>query len=208
MSKPKSIMHPKVLLVEGMDAKMFCIWALQAYKLEDIEVHDFGGITNLNGYMQTIKNLTGFDMVHTLGVIRDSEMDSEGAVRSIKRAFRDADLKVPSAALQWASDSEIKTGFMLLPGDDSLCDEVGKGALEHLCLGAISNKALLECVDEFTDIVKTRDIPLSHEHKTRLHSYLAITPYVGMKIGEAAKAGAWDWEHVALRDFRTFLESM
>ena len=208
MADPKTIMHSKVLVVEGLDAQMFCVWALDAYKLDDIEVWNFGGITQLTEYMQAFKLRTGFNLVKTIGVIRDAENDKLGAERSIKKSFKDSGFIVPQNMLEWQVGGSIKTGYMILPGKDDLYDENGKGALEHLCLGSINDDCLLECVNEFTGLVKGKSISLPCEHKTKLNSYLAITQYVGMKVGEAAKAGAWDWQSPAMEVFHEFLQSM
>ena len=46
-------------------------------------------------------------------------------------------------------------------------------------------------------------------HKNRLHSYLSATnEYVGLKIGEATNAGAWDWNHEMMQNFKDLLLSM
>ena len=45
MSKPEKLKPGMAqLLVEGTDAKKFCIWAYEAYKFKNIQVQDFGGI--------------------------------------------------------------------------------------------------------------------------------------------------------------------
>ena len=45
--------------------------------------------------------------------------------------------------------------------------------------------------------------------KTKLHSYLAgNNDFVGLKLGEASKAGAWDWNHVRFKPFKDMLNAM
>ena len=46
-------------------------------------------------------------------------------------------------------------------------------------------------------------------HKTKLHSYLAgKNDFVGLKIGEASKAGAWDWDHNSLYKVKAIITTM
>lgn len=67
---------------------------------------------------------------------------------------------------------------------------------------------LLETVDRFLDQLKTeRGRDFTHRFKTRLHTCLAVSDkYVGMKIGEAAKAGAFDWSDERLTPLREFIQ--
>ena len=44
-------------------------------------------------------------------------------------------------------------------------------------------------------------------HKSKLHAYLAIkNKYVDMKIGEAAKAGAWDWNSIYMSKYKDLMK--
>jgi hypothetical protein len=50
---------------------------------------------------------------------------------------------------------------------------------------------------------------IKRPHKTKLHTYLSgKNDFVGLKIGEAAKAGAWNWEHLKLKPFRDIITAM
>ncbi|MDD2366900.1 MAG: hypothetical protein PHN84_12110 [Desulfuromonadaceae bacterium] len=47
MAPRKEIIKAKLLVVEGADALHFFISALDAYNVDDVQVIDFGGVTNL-----------------------------------------------------------------------------------------------------------------------------------------------------------------
>jgi len=50
---------------------------------------------------------------------------------------------------------------------------------------------------------------IARPHKTKLHSYLSgKDDFVGLKIGEASKAGAWDWDHERLKQFKDLITAM
>jgi hypothetical protein len=51
---------------------------------------------------------------------------------------------------------------------------------------------------------RNREFP--HEFKTKLHTYFSVTDdYVTMKIGEAARAGAFDWNNDKLSTLKDFI---
>lgn len=60
-----------------------------------------------------------------------------------------------------------------------------------------------------TDCLKSKGIAIKELHKTRLHAYLSGKPdLAGLKVGEAAKAGAWNWNHSNMNPFRTIVKAM
>lgn len=83
MAKSKLRKGCNLLLTEGVDAMYFFIWALQAYKLENILVEDYGGINDLTAYLNLLKNRAGFEDITKILIIRDAETDSEAAEKSI-----------------------------------------------------------------------------------------------------------------------------
>lgn len=210
--KPQKIEKEKIILAEGMDVKMFCIWAYQAYNLENIEVHDFGGISKLTNYLNILTLSPGFDKVKTIVVVRDAETDAEGAIKSIQKSFKDANLPNPSSPYKFTNvNHDPKTAFAILPGEniDNNPIKYKNGTLEDLCLSIIKDSDKLPCVENFLLAANACGCDLNHIHKSKLHAYLSIqNDYVGMKIGEAAKANAWDWNHSIMDKFRKLLSDM
>lgn len=200
-----------LLLVEGIDAYNFFINACapNAFNTDKrIQVLNFGGIKELTRYLKNLKKRKFFDEVPAIGIIRDAETNAEGAICSIKRSLKINDFSVPPKPYCFVNGNP-KVCFGLLPGSKT-DGEYDNGALEDLCLQTIENseKVILNETDEY--LTKVNDISqLTHEHKSRLHAYLsAKNKYVGMKIGEAAKAGAWDWNHQALDKLREMMSEL
>lgn len=46
----------------------------------------------------------------------------------------------------------------------------------------------------------------THEHKSRLHTYFSVNEkYISLKIGEAAKVGAFAWDHEKLDGLKNIM---
>jgi len=206
--QPGRITEPKLLLAEGADACYFCIWAKQAYGVTGLQVMDFGGIGELARRLQTVQLVTGYDVVESLGVIRDAEEDAAAAFASVRGAFDKAGLTAPSQPYEVAAGSP-RTGVFLFPGPAP--DEGGPrcGTLEDLCMATVENQPVRHCIDSFMDCLRQAGGDLRRPHKARVHSYLAgNNSFVGLKLGEAAKAGAWDWRHRQMEPFERFLRTL
>ena len=88
--------------------------------------------------------------------------------------------------------------------------DCSNGALEDLCCSLINEEDrddILGQVDTFLDTMKiTQGYSYPRIFKNRLHTYLsAKDEYVSLKIGEAARANAFDWTSEKLDDFRALL---
>jgi hypothetical protein len=100
---------------------------------------------------------------------------------------------------------------MVFPGLEKVEKGYGlmTGTLEDLCLSITENDPVHECVDLYIDCLVKRGMEPLHRHKTRLHTFLAGKgELAGLKIGEAAKAGAWNWNHPRLDSFRRIIKDM
>ena len=210
----EKIEKPFLILCEGVDALNFiiCLLNSEAAKhknpklAEDIQVFDFGGITELDKYLSGLQLMEGYETVKNIAIVRDAEKSAEGALESVKNSLRKAGLDSPDELMRWTS-TRIQTGIALFP---TLGKEPENGAIEDLCLKLL-NKTDKEIasvlVEEFLQSVeKKRDKKLAHRFKSKLHTVLSSSDeYVSLKIGEAAKAGAFSWDSEALDEFYGFL---
>jgi hypothetical protein len=208
--KPTAIEKEKIILVEGADACYFFIWACQAFDVHDIQVIDFGGIDDLGKYLRTFKELSGSEKVSTILIGRDAEKNPDGAVKSIKSALKKNGFTVPERAFAFA-EGEPCVAYMLFPGFESGLEGglLLPGTLEDLCLFTTEGDLIHECVDLYVNCLKSKGIRITELHKTRLHAYLSGKQnFAGLKVGEASKAGAWNWNHDNLNPFRTIIKAM
>jgi hypothetical protein len=208
---PKSIKTPKVIAAEGADAMWFFVWAYQAFGAEDIQVLDFGGITDLKTYLATLRETPGFEQMKSLVVARDAETDAAAALSSVRDSLKDAGFPVPRQPFSF-SEGRPRTAVLLFPG--FVKSGVSKrklvdGTLEDLCLSTVADDPLMTCVSELVQCARNVGEAVKYERKVRLHGYLAAKgELAGLKLGEATKAGAWDLEHPAMEPFKKVILSM
>lgn len=202
------IKYNKQILVEGRDAYYFFIQALEAYKIDNVQVVDFGGIKDLTAFIGTWKKLEHFHTIRSLLIVRDAEQSAVNAMRSIGGALREHHFPCPEDSYRFCSGDmpsgqKIRVGIILLPHMGA-----SHGTLEDLCIETVVDDEYMDAVNGFLDTARQIE-KLSHEHKSRVHAYLSVkNKYVGMKIGEAAKAGAWDWDSKAMKDICRMMEAL
>ena len=198
MPKPEKLKPSMAqLLAEGKDAMLFCVNACITYGFEHIQVQNFGGIKDLNDFLDMIKVLPNYEQIPAILIVRDAEMNPEGAIQSIQESLKKNNFVAPTEPYSYLS-GKPSIEFAILPGNINSYGKYCPGALEDLCMLTVKAEPILKHVEKFLENVQ-REVQLTHFHKSRLHSYLAVqNKFVGMKIGEAARAGAWDWNHPEL----------
>jgi hypothetical protein len=213
MPPKKKIEKEKLFLVEGADAYYFFIWACQVVGANDIQVMDFGGVSDLGLFLKTLKEAPEYDeKVSAILIARDAETNPNGAIESIKTALRRNGFAVPEKPFSFEQvKGSPHVAYMVLPGfhSDRENGELLKGALEDLCLSMSKNDSVNACVDVYINCLESKAITITHPHKTRVHAYLAGKgELAGLKLGEAAKAGAWDWDQTSFGPFRETIKIM
>ena len=206
---------PHLILCEGLDAHNFLIWFLDFLKKESGEfnafrVYDFGGITELKNYLRIITKTDGFKkIVKSICIIRDAETDVDGACQSIQNILKNSGFAVPKKPCSWENNGsaaypKIMTGFLLFPS----CDQnPRKGTLEDLCLDILAKENAVSVLEDAdTALAKHK---FKRIHKNRLHAYFSLTDeFVSLKIGEAAKTGAFSFHGPKIDSLKSFLLEM
>lgn len=198
------IQRTKLLLVEGKDAEIFWTWISdRVLQRKDIQILNFGGITEFRGFLKSLVLDPNFDQVETLIVIQDAENDAAARGQSIQDALKAARLAVPPEPFVMIQGTP-KTAYMLHPGIHA-----EKGTLEDLCLKTIEDEQILNCVSEFLDCTRQKGEHHSQSHKNKLYSYLAgKANFAGLRLGEAASRGAWNKDSPALSPFVNIIAQM
>ena len=101
-------------------------------------------------------------------------------------------------------------GFVLFPTCDNTLQN---GTLEDLCLSILSDTSAdntVEHIDKFfANLEKYRGKPFGRIFKAKLHIYFSVhNDYVSLKIGEATKAGAFDWKNATLNPLKNFIREI
>lgn len=209
----QAIHKPHIIFCEGMDEKWFLIHFLNAPELagdpfyaQEVQVIDFGGNDELRDKLHLLQLTPGFEQVKSLLILRDGETNAQQAVRRIQSSLEKEGFPVPEGPGEWAG-GKPKVGFLLFP----CCDKsVIEGTLEDLCLSILKGGEypdVLKEISVFLDhLHDVRGRSFRHEFKTKLHTYFSVTDdLVGLKIGEAAKVGAFDWSSERLTYLKEFL---
>ena len=199
---PRPISQPKQLVVEGADAQRFFEAFMKAEGVLNVQVQNFGGNAELPGALPALTKLSGFAEVVSLAVIRDAERDPAAAFQSVCTTLEKAGLPRPGRAGEFAS-GRPGIGVFILP------DAKSAGMLESLCLLSVAADPALPCVHELFGCLERAGVtaPTKME-KARVRTFLASRPKPGLRLGEAAEAGIWPWNHPALDEVRQFLRAL
>lgn len=208
------ILKKYLILCEGIDTFKFIINYLESDALKynnrfgnDIQALNFGGINDLHKFISIIKNMEGFENVNRILILRDAETNADKAIKSIQNDLKTEGFPVPPSCNKWTEDNNIlKIAFTLMPACSS---QPINGALEDLCREILKdNYGMKADINEFVERIKQTYKSIgAHEHKSKLHSFLSVNKgFISLKIGEAATAGAFDWNNTKLNSLKEIIE--
>ena len=208
-----------VILCEGRDELLFLVYYLNSRELkqvdkeysESVQVFDFGGIGQLASFVKAFSNMNHFSEIESILIVRDAEKSVNSAIGSIGSALKKSGMPVPSSAGAWESDENgsKRVAYLLFP---SLSKTSKEGTLEDLCIDIIKDEhksieVLSECDSAMNNLLAKGVREFPRPFKTKMHSFFALTDlFVGMKIGEAAKAGAFNWASEKLEGLKQLLK--
>lgn len=221
---------PYTIFCEGMDERQWLIYYLDylrpKYSLPDrFLVHDLGGNEQLLNAIFNIPKLDHYSTAQAILFIRDAEKDHHQAIQALSNRISasfsfenltSSALQPLSCGIWYKTVNGTRIGFMLFPGKNTQGD-FDNGTLEDLCLsilktqkGEISANKLQQLGTQYIDaITMCGHAPFRTLHKNKLHAYFSGTDrFVGMKIGEAAKAGCFDFSHPKLDALKDMLIAM
>ncbi len=190
------------LLVEGKDQLRFSQSLLRHLGIGDVQIHDFGGVSQLRSFLSGFVASDGFSKVERIGVIRDAEESAEDAFRSVQNALENVELSVPKQPEERAGSSP-SVSALILPG-------AGRpGMLETLLCESFAGTPANGCIDRFFEcMASVSDLRIANADKARVFAFLAATPKPRHSVGVAALQGLWNLEHAAFKVVRRFLEEL
>jgi hypothetical protein len=169
MNKPKPITKAKILLVEGQDEVHLFTELLAHIGLgNDIEVFEVKGKTCFPDRIKDLKDVSGFDKVISIGIIRDADNDPPAAFQSLIDALNKAKLPEPTVPLQ-PKAGPPSVNIMIVPDIDT------KGMIENVCLNSVSDDPAMVCVDQYFECLQGQKRTLDENviPKARVHAFLA-----------------------------------
>jgi hypothetical protein len=147
-----------------------------------------------------------FNIVTSLVIARDAENNFDSAISNVKNSLKQTLLPAPEKPFEFTGNNP-KIALMIFPGFNE--QGLQCGTLEDLCLDVVKDCSTFDCVDAYIQCLQSNGYEIKRPHKTKLHAYLSgKNDFVGLKIGEAAKAGAWDWDHAKFKPFKDVIIAM
>ena len=201
----KTIVHAKLLLVEGEDeVNFFRAWFTELL-IQDVQVLEYSGKTRLAEFLLDLTGLPGFSKVQRIAITRDADDSASSAKDSLRAMIEGA----PDEIRQRAIDSFV------LPNDQS------PGALEALWLASLDADPMAECVNGFFRCIEEKGWHPSQvwakNDKARAQVWIATKDTPNERLGHAAWHGrkntgdAWmkekwvDFTHQAFHPLKLFL---
>lgn len=210
----KPITLSRLLLVEGQSAFQFFKALLkQLSLLDEIEIRNYGGISDLPSYLKTLPAIDGFPGVTSLGIVRDAEADAGAAFASVREALA----KAQSGAMRdpqlpgWSIPAQpvLRTPAVPSVSVFILPDCVNPGMLETLCLVSLEQDPAKLCVDDYFTCLSDRGVsPPGNLAKARLHALLSSRPNPECLLGQAAHAGYFPWSSPVFNTIKQFLMAL
>jgi hypothetical protein len=193
------IMKHNLLLVEGREDELFFEALIKHMALETIQILPIAGKEKLRPNLKALVLSPRFVEVISLGIVRDADKDPMAAFQSVCGALQLVNLPVPEMPL-------VRTGHgphvtvMILPDGNT------PGILEDLCLGTIAEDPAMFCVEEYFKCLEKQNVSIPrNKSKAKVQVFLGSRLEAGKRLGEAAQAGYWSWDHKAFEQLKDFL---
>ncbi len=192
------------LLVEGNDQRNFFEAFVDHLSLTNVQIQNFGGVTELRGFLLALANDDAFqEIVRSVGIVRDAEESAAGAFQSVQDSLRNADLPAPVGIQETANQGGgLVTTVLILP------DGKREGMLETLLCETFGDTPIDDCIDAFFECVEGSHKPIKRPDKARARVFLTTQPEPHFSVGVATKKGYWDLNHEALKNVREFLRKI
>jgi len=199
---PLKISKPKLLIVEGKDEECFFCALIEHVGINDIQVAGIGGKDKLRTNLKGLIKDPSFSKVESLGIVRDADTDPDGAFRSVRESLRASGLPNPKKPLVLA-EGMPRVAVMIIPSHKR------KGALEDLCLEAVSKDPALICVDQYFACLDQQKISqVKNPSKAKVRVFLASRKDPTLPLGISAQKGYWPLDSDAFLLVKRFLKSM
>ena len=200
MPRAEEIKSEIQLLVEGNDQRNFFEAFIDHLSLENIQIQNFGGVNELRNFLPAFVNMPNFQIVQSLGIVRDAETSAGSAFQSVQSSLRNAGLPVPDSPAKRTGISPAVT-VLILPGDSR------SGMLETLLCESFADTSVDHCIDEFfTCVENLPDVSIKNPYKARANAYLTTKPDPHVSVGVAAKNKYWNLDHSVFGNVRDFLQ--
>lgn len=201
------VTNETLLLVEGIDDVLFFRALLGHLGRTNTQVAYVGSWDQFRPVLMMLRKSPNFALLRRLGIVRDADLSAKSTLQSLSHALTDAQLPSPRRPWEVIDNGSIAVSLAILPDGSS------PGNLENLCLRSIGMKPESACIDQYIECRENAgvQIPESKMAKSKVYSYLAVGKdgdKPGLRIGESAEAGVWNWNDSEFRRVSDFLRNL
>ena len=199
---PEAIVKNVQLLVEGSVAESFLGAMANHLKLGNIQIQNFGGVSQLRSFLSAMVKMTGFPQINSIGIIRDADGPAKNAFDSVTGSLRQAGLPVPIKAGQPVGHNPA-ISVMILPNNSD------SGMLETLICEAIRTDKVYTCIESFIECAtRERGDEIPRLDKARVSAFLSIQNEPPLSLGVAVTRGYLNPNNLAFKRLCSFLEDI
>ena len=192
----------RLIAVEGKDEINWLTALKDQLEIDNVEIRSLGGISSFSTKIRTLVITPGFANVVSFGIIRDADSNASAAFQSVCAALRNVGLPVPTQPLKpvEATGGGPRVVVLIVPHGES------KGMLEDICLQSVGEDPAMTCVEIYFEcLTKNLDKLPNNLSKAKVHAFLSSRDQPDLRLGDAAKAGYWPWNHQAFAQVKQFL---
>ncbi len=191
----------KLLLVEGRDDERFFFALLKNKNINDIHIEIYEGKKNLPATLKSLHVRPGFNNLTSIAIIRDAD-DKIGQIvfEEIVNVLKKTSLSIPMSFAEF-SHGTPKVGIFVIPGKDK------NGELEDFLLESITTNSEMRCVDSFINCIRNMKA-IKKSAKFRLYAWISSQEPPGLKLGQAADIGLFDFSHTSFSELTNFINKL
>ena len=200
--RPLELNKPVLLLVEGPDDARFFAAFLTRLGRDDVQVWAVGGKSKFRPLIANLPSLPNFASLNSLNVIRDADDDPVSEFRSVRDALQYAGFPAPPSAFVKVESNRMAVSVAIIPDADA------PGSLEDLCWRSLEGLTEAACIEEYIECLGADKIARNRLSKAKIYALLAIGNQPGLRLGEAAESGVWNWDAAAFQHIAEYLSGI
>lgn len=197
-----AITKSKLIIIEGNDDEELLIKLAELLEVSGIQMIKCIGKGEMPDVVKTVKITPGFDMVSSLGIVRDADKDAKGVFMSICNALKAAGLDAPEKLLK-ITEGIPRVIVMIWPCDSN------EGILEDVCLQSVADCSEMKCVERYFECLQNEGIKMpKNVSKAKVQTFLASQFETYPHLGVAAKKGCWQFDNKVFDELKDFLTAL
>jgi hypothetical protein len=211
-----SITQPKVLLVEGKDEENFFKALIDHCELRNIDILVVGGKDRFPNELDAFLKTPDSGNIKSYAIIRDADNDRAAAFQSIIALLKNQKEPYPNKPAEYGSNAKRRTGIFIMPGNQD------GSMLEDLCLQTVADHPAMGCVDSYIACLEgaltawqSGQSKVSgqfyfpkNRSKAKVQAFMASMHQSVNSVGLAAQKGAWNLDHSALNELKSFIQAL